>query len=1158
MYRVEVLHYLNPHLIWVEVLDPSDATDQKMFELVGLYGLLPLERTLDIELNWIPAVTKILKDIFKDSTEVWFSLSYIDRSTSIFDDNIHKYGELLIKHKGSELIKLSKFLIKKNLAYFDVKDFHQKLSFGNLNTKLSYIKTKEVVREIEKCYPKNNPKLKSEKQNTFIKQTSVFQSFQEFESSLTVNYVGGHNNEMLSEILEQKAWDFELCKEIDEESVGCGSRRKSYNEENAFKQRQAAHCSQSSNNYERIFDDIRNFLATNSKVKCNTENEVSEQDCNQSASNAFINKKTLNQSKQRSKSELDKKEDIQNASNTSTNIEETLKTEDEATCSSTNKTLPSGYKDIKVSSDKKISQTSDEENADDVSDNSSLKEDETSQKSSNVCKPSNSTNTKQVAFGPPELDSRSNSTTDNEEEKPEEIPTEEVLVKYNVNPFKNMETDVPAFVDNLVSPVLMVHYKINRHVQPIQNLRDVCFNEHIHEVLKYMSIKSPMIIQTMSWPVILRGFSLFMISPPNTGKTMGYLPAVCRLVSGSIIDGSGPIAIIVCATANLVENVEKNAKMFLGLEHRIFAYYPGVDDSHVETFVNSCDLLIATPCYLSKLFQMPHFTVDLRRLSIFVMDDCERLFSIYEDEIETFQIKIEETLSRRKEKESKVQYILASPVWCNNMDSLALKVPRTVICIGAFQECVRYSKADVSVCFTKNNTFNCLIDFLQKIDRSKKTVIVIDDDINIYFVKCWVKINNNRKQMIYTAHKNMTVQDLQNLSDSWSQCPKGPNELGPILICCDQSLAHMGITDAHNLVHFSLPRLYSMFCKRFSVLNDNYPSIFKDNNDVVKIKIFVNKSNGEQLPKIINFIKKFTAVPYVLDGVCKNILKENDVIRAKNLVPLCDSFLMLGECPEFFYCNLRHTIIKDYDMPLKWLPTEGLIIFKLLKYNSPTSYFGRLVYSYSSGKFVKYQRNYSELICKMRMHYDQGVNRKLLGYPKVGDICAVRTEVFIYKRCQVVKILSEYETGNPNEVLIKLIDYELYGVTRDINLYHLPEVFKAIETYVAPIKLINIKPKYNDTTFSDLAKNHIQNIVYNENERVYLKGHIALTIGNCIFVDTLEVCVKNSDEVIHNIRYELLMKHHAVLKNFLPGLKKKCIASGLPVRREIECDRHII
>ncbi|XP_046974957.1 putative ATP-dependent RNA helicase TDRD12 [Vanessa cardui] len=1291
-YKVEVIHYLNPYLIWIEVSDPNVRQDDYIFEQIGIYGILPLETTLDIENevikiqkcdDWLIAATTLMTNALKDSSEVWFTPTYIDRRTSIFDDNIHKYGELIMKSKNGDLKQLSKLLIESNLAHLDVCEFHRQLSSGEIKTKLCSIKTQDVVKEIEAYYTKMaNSKMACKR--SINKQTSVFQIGQDLESALTVSNLEKHNNKMLSTMLENKLKDLELCKDIDDEPVGRGFRKsnKSLVSQTSSSVTNSSKCNET-HELDQTFKNIKTFLDANAKIndkssegaiaidgdhkkqpqasmlmkklkimnqserdkvnrvrmkhKLNVQyqidteksmNTVKTTQQNIKKNNKLFETKASTSEVRKTKVVDDKdgvkqiaygppgmdpklwkieevKPNLQSDVIQVTNVGEVCEemesethnligeVDSEFSTEITNKKKLSDYCNTVLKNDATLGISSDKHLNIQVKETLSGDDDDSSEKHksstsslllnkklraySNLSKRNRSLSSSDTS----NKDSSSLSDTNKNFDKDENDDISDVIqrideqykfipsvknkekknevtltrLKNNVNPFKNIDPSLSVFVDKLVSPILLVHTKKNKRIQPIFEMRDVFFNQHIHLVLKNMSIEHPMTVQSVSWNTILRGHSLFMISPPNSGKTLGYLPAVCRLISdvcADSIDSVGPLCIIVCATAKSVAIVEEMAKMFLGLDDRILACYAGVDDFNITTkLLNGCDLLISTPSSLIRLMQLSEFGVDLRRLSIFVLDDCERLAVTYEDEIKFFLFKIKETVASRANNELKVQYVLSSRVWCDFMRPLAKKTPDTVISFSAFQESVLYSKAETSVSFVEiENKIDMVFEFLKEIDKSKKTVIVCKSDDEVDLIERALK---RSKHVVFASNNNMTVHDLYNISLSWADFEEPL--LGPILVCCDGNLTHMNITDAHNLIHYSLPHLFSMFCKRFCVLNDNYPSIFKDEDRNVKIKILLDGTNVEQLPKIMNFIKRCTNnVPQFLDEVCTKILKDKDLIKAKNYIPICDKLLMLGSCPDIFNCQERHTILKEYDSLQEWMPKDGLITFKILHYHTAVLYSARLLTNVVNGVVTKYPQSYSSLFIKMGMYYSKESNRRLHGIPKIGDICAASVKQNFYVRCQVVKILSKYQSGNPNSLLVNLIDEEKYEITRDIYLYYLPEELKEIKTPVVLVRLANVKPKDKDITFSNLAVDKFKKIT--DNEDLFIKGHVSLTLGNCVFVDTLEVCQEltslNETIVKHNLKQELLENHAQLNPERVQELKKLTIESGLSYTEVVE------
>ncbi|XP_013176570.1 PREDICTED: putative ATP-dependent RNA helicase TDRD12 [Papilio xuthus] len=1266
-YLVEVLHYLNPHLIWIEVIDPSVAQGDKfIFEQIGIYGVLPVDLTLDVEEEdlktqvsdvWLPAALVTIKKALADAIEVRFCPTYIDRRSSIFDDNIHKYGELLIKRHDKKWKRLSKTLLKASIAVYDMCLFHQQLGLGKLNTRLKSSESQAVIHAIENYYLKKNIPKKNWKKSVEEK-TVVSHAALELESELTAMNLQKHND-VMQQMLQNKINDLELCKGIDEEPLGKGFKGKQHNvarEKNTSETLPTNHennvkatslkkklelMAKKSNSHKighELKNDPKQILANTKKfLELNANKNLEREENEEMLSKNDKEKTTVTKSYYDGQTFIKENKNIPGTKQLKTpqkkcpvnekrvcygppgilptklsvkvlveNVEDPpiarvdnqVKTVDKedifANIDSglnveiTNKNCLMSIKqnfeiNPKYNDASRLNQRESTSSKGNDSHNLKDKSDSETIKSSNKvlqkklmlyerkktnfldssftsCSETSNKDSSSLEDFKVRKKEEKNEIQDSDDEVIKKINEEysppnvykdfecqnintDIRMKNSVNPFKNIDPNISIFVEKLVTPILMVHTKMNKRIEPVFNLRDVNFNGNIQMVLKNMSIENPMMLQTISWFCILRGYSTFMISPVGSGKTMGYLPAICRLISDVDIDNSesvGPKCIIICATAKSIGEVEKISKMFLNVNNKVITCFAGVDDTLLTTsLLNGCDLLITTPSYLVRLLQVTDFGVDLRRLATIVIDDCERLSDVYSNELKYIMLRIKQTLKNRANKELKVQYVVASRIWCDFMEPIVKKAPNSVVCIGAFQECVLYSKAAMSVNFVYDNSkMQAVHDFLNQIDVTKRTVIICVTDDEIFLLK---KALEEYRNSVFTCDSSMTIQDLYNLRITWDEYEEPL--LGPILLCCNDTLAHMNITDAHHLLIYSLPPLFSTFCRWFSVLNDKYPSIFKSDNEIVKIKILVEEKNLEQLPKMLNFIRRCTdnAFPQHLNNICKNIMAEKEKAKALKFVPLCNNLLGLGYCPDYWNCHFRHNFVVDVDIIKEWMPLTGQITFKILHYHSAVCFSARLLSNTVNDSTEKYPQTYSTLSLKMGMYYSKESNKKPLGTPKIGDICAVSLKQNFFARCQVIKILNKYKNGNPNSVLIKLLDEEKIETTRDIYLYYIPDNLKMIETHVVQVRLANIQPKDKDVTYSDLARDQLKRIT-DEDEELYMRAEVAMSIGNCVFVDTLEACQDlasiNQTVVKHDFKSELLEKHAIPNMEHLDKIKK--------------------
>ncbi|KAJ8707050.1 hypothetical protein PYW08_011184 [Mythimna loreyi] len=1211
-YKVDVLHFINPHLIWALVHKGRDV-DEFHFEQIGIYGILPqnvtfggLDCVLKVERceEWMPAASVAMKKCFLQAAEVWFSPTYVDTKTTVFDANSHIYGDIIVIKKNGEKVNLLQEIVNSDFAYKDEHQFQQELTRNNLKTQLNHVTMHEVMKTIEEAYATRDiPK------ETWLSAIMKHQPAPQkhIQPSASRHEASDHDN--VATLLKNKLNVLKVCQDVDKVSLGRACTRTSLTSGRssiaslALKKKLEWLESQSLANQPKASEtgvpvmhaDDKTNADMNKKtdgedeqdnIRMSPENRVPAGGRNYNIAKGKKPRKPVNNSNQtlvaygpaglqankfaikpwtpkvekeepvveerkpepkpEQEFEVKKSQDVYASTDSEVNLKisnlELLK-RIKFLSSKHNNTVTNK---LEVKNNVTNKMEAKNENLNSLKGRIKYLEEKMSKINDSVSSTSDKDSSKC------DIDSDEESITELEEKlglrrikknvnvEPQTDDFDKGVKRYNVNPFRNLDGSISVFVDKLVSPILMVHTKKNNRIEPVSNMRDIPFGHDIHVVLRNMGVKKPMRPQTVSWPTILRGHSFFLVGPYNSGNTMGYLPAVCRLVYDfkNSPNMFGLSCIIVCATSHSVASVENQCKMFLH-NAKIFACYAGMSDLHITTsLLNGCDLLICTPSMLVRLIQ-EDFSLDLRSLSTFVVDDCEHISSTYPKELKFCLLKVRDVVKNRAHKEWKVQYVVISRIWCDFMSSLARKAPDSVICISAFEECVLYSKAATSVEFVaQENKLTTVINFLEGIDKSKKTVIVCrsDDEVKL-LEKTLVKLN----YVVFPCDSTMNVQELYNLDKTWKDYQEPV--LGPILVCCDGNLTHLNVTDASYLIHYSLPDLFSMFCKRFAALIDNYPSIYKGEETDIKIKILLDSNNIQQLPKILHFIKRCTQdVPPFLDEISSRVLNEKFLKKAQNLVPICRRLLTLGKCPDFWNCVERHAIFKEFDSPKPWMPREGVISFKILHYHSAVNYSARLLSCINKNKVSKYQQTYSLLSIKMGMYYSKEVNRRLHGAPKVGDVCSVTLKQNLFVRCQVAKVL-EYEKNRATLLLIKLIDEERYETAHDTSLYYLPDELKNIETHVVNVILANLMPQDKDVTFSKLAENQLKHIT-DENEDLEMRGKIIMVVGNTIFVDTLEACqnLTSLDEIVvkSDFRRELLDGHAISNPDHISNLRKVC------------------
>lgn len=686
------------------------------------------------------------------------------------------------------------------------------------------------------------------------------------------------------------------------------------------------------------------------------------------------------------------------------------------------------------------------------------------------------------------------------------------------------------FIDKIIARNLMIHStRIVKTVEPCMQLCDANFTPSVHRGLFGMSILEPKSLQTVSWPCITRGYNLFLVGPMNSGKTMGYLPAVCSLVYdkemyADLPDTHGPLCVILASSSLSVSPIVDACKCFLQNRCTVLGAHVGCKDSDIQNkLMNGTDILVTTPPFLYRLLGLGSTILDLKRLSLLVVDDADVVNRKFLREFIAIYRSIGKMLKKRVNTEMLVQYVVAGREWSDLLRELS-QDKTSVVCIRAYEECVVYSRSPVRLEFMmKDDKPDAVMRIVKKIAR--KTVIVCCNDDEVGKL---IKDLSKEVSIIFSCAGCTSIEDIYKVDQALSEYDLPYSEL--ILVCCDDHLKYFSVTDAWFLVHYSLPVNYSAFCKRFSVLIKNYRNIYQQElseEREVRVEILLDETDAGKLPKILRYVERCSSVkiPKPLLELSQQVLSERDLAKIKMGVPICNSLLLFGSCQDYWHCAMRHTVDNVYDRPPSWLPRSGWVKFRIIHFHS-TAHYSVQVLSYdANGLHVDIQQTDSDLALKMSLYFGDDENKRSHGIPKNGDVCGVELKQSYFERCKVIKVRSYRSTGDPDEVLVNLLDEEKLEVVKACNLLYLPEDLKTVPCHVAQVRILNIIPKDKDECFTAESRESLQSIVQ-KYDNLYLKGKISLVIGNVLFVDSIKCCqdLKNSKTSVvrFNIKDDLL------------------------------------
>ncbi|CAL7949014.1 unnamed protein product [Xylocopa violacea] len=681
------------------------------------------------------------------------------------------------------------------------------------------------------------------------------------------------------------------------------------------------------------------------------------------------------------------------------------------------------------------------------------------------------------------------------------------------------------------------------------SILDAKFPVEIHKAWKTLIQSSnPRKIQSYIWPAIKKGLDVMAIAAAKSGKTSGYGFAICGLLASisNLPQGMNPSALILCSSSSKVLEVNSLCIEFLqsyGTIKSVAAINGKSEQSLVAEMFNGCQILISTPRFLTRFMDKNRKLLNFKNLRYLILDDCDIILDKYFDSISKL-FKKHNVICNRELKSKMLQITVTATHWTAHLKKIAsILMDNPCICIASFIEAISFKTVRPKIYAINSKKKNGkLLDLLGNEYLKSRTVVICRNNVEAEKLYSFLKEHKETR----LAHENMNSLRLQGIKHAWDACISGSY---PILICTDNILSDMSITNVIWLIHYSVSlQSRTQFNFRFSTLLDN----LQMENCNCKVTILIDEDSDKQFLHIIKILQRMNI------KIPQNMLENVKLIAAaleskKENCPICDQIKSWGFCDKETFCMMRHRIISMIDAPLTNIQIKDKVKFRVVSIHDATHFSARIISYIKSDTLEEIEFSNIEnlqIAIKIQEYYSCAGNKKKCELIDVGCICGLEEPVDTFKRVQILYIERENETQSPKRVDVKCIDNGviLYKVNA-YRLLYMPEEFTKYPMGVVEVFLVGIAPHDDEYVWNNYATDMVyQWFKENVKDSSYVIGMVHLHLRNTIWVDTLEIGTKligYKDLIGSSLRTELLTKNHGIENDkHLSQLYQFCRSAG--------------
>ncbi|CAL8274539.1 unnamed protein product [Lota lota] len=214
-------------------------------------------------------------------------------------------------------------------------------------------------------------------------------------------------------------------------------------------------------------------------------------------------------------------------------------------------------------------------------------------------------------------------------------------------PIDHSEIDYPPFERNFYNEheelhslnsteVLELRHKLNLRVsgalppKPSTSFAHFGFDEQLMHQIRKSEYTQPTPIQCQGVPIALSGRDMIGIAKTGSGKTAAFIwPMLVHIMDQKELEpGDGPIAIIVCPTRELCQQIHAECKRFgKAYSLRSVAVYGGGSMwEQAKALQEGAEIVVCTPGRL--IDHVKKKATSLQRVSYLVFDEADRMFDM--------------------------------------------------------------------------------------------------------------------------------------------------------------------------------------------------------------------------------------------------------------------------------------------------------------------------------------------------------------------------------------------------------------------------------------------------------------------------------------------------------------------------------------------------